>query len=122
MTDQNNNINISTNPSDEISLRDLLNKVKSFFQYLKTQWLSLFLAALLGGVLGIGYYYIQSPKYTAECTFVLDEKSGGGGLASLASSFGVDIGSMMGGGVVVYLPMIIYWKFFNPEESLKMFY
>lgn len=85
--------------SDEISLTELIEKFKAFYRYLKTKWLSLLLAGILGGVSGVGYYFIQSPKYIAECTFVLDEKSGGGGsLASLASSFGMDIGSMLGGG------------------------
>ena len=84
--------------SDEISLKELLQKFKAFRQYLKTKWIALVLAGILGGALGIGYYFIQSPKYMAECTFVLDEKSGGsGGLASLASSFGVDVGGMGGG-------------------------
>lgn len=85
--------------SDEISLTELLDKFKAFLKYLKTKWLSLLLVGILGVVLGIGYYYLQSPKYVAECTFVLDEKSSsGGGLASLASSFGLDVGGMLGGG------------------------
>jgi len=85
--------------TDEISLAELIEKVKVFIAYLKTKWLVLLLSGLTGGLLGLGYYYMQSPKYEAVCTFVLDEKSGGGGgLASLASSFGVDVGSMMGGG------------------------
>jgi len=86
-------------PNDEISLGELLEKVKAFFNYLKTKWLQFLAAGIIGGFLGIGYYYIQSPKYVAECTFILDEKSSGaGGLASLASSFGVDAGSLLGGG------------------------
>lgn len=84
---------------DEISLHDIIIKIKAFIKYLKTKWLALVLVGILGGISGVGYYYWQSSKYVAECTFVLDEKSGsGGGLASLASSFGVDIGSMLGGG------------------------
>ena len=55
--------------NDEISLSELIDKLKSFFKFLKSKWLSLCLAALIGGLLGLGYYHIQSPKYTAECTF-----------------------------------------------------
>ncbi|MBS1590828.1 MAG: hypothetical protein JST07_01820 [Bacteroidetes bacterium] len=89
--------NIQQPASDEISLKELIDKTKAFFKYLKTKWLQLFIAGLIGGLLGLGYYYIQSPKYTATCTFILEEKSaGGGGLAGLASSFGFDIGSAMG--------------------------
>ena len=99
MEQQNINKASNNNQTDEISLSELIEKFKAFFKYLKTKWLSLFFAGILGGALGIGYYYMQTPKYTAECTFVLDEKSGsGGGLASLASSFGVDVGGMLGGG------------------------
>jgi uncharacterized protein involved in exopolysaccharide biosynthesis len=91
--------NIQPAATDEISLGELIEKAKAFWNYLKTKWIQLFLAGVIGGLLGIGYYYIQSPKYVAECTFILDEKSsGGGGLASLASSFGVDAGSLLGGG------------------------
>jgi len=89
--------NIQQPASDEISLKELLDKIKAFWKYLKTKWLQLFIAGIIGGLLGLGYYYMQSPKYTATCTFILEEKSaGGGGLAGLASSFGFDIGGAMG--------------------------
>jgi uncharacterized protein involved in exopolysaccharide biosynthesis len=82
---------------DEISLKELSDKFGAFWKYLKTKWLSFVIAGIIGGALGIGYYYTQTPKYTAVCTFILEEKSaGGGGLAGLASQFGVDIGG--GGG------------------------
>ncbi|MBS1643313.1 MAG: hypothetical protein JSR11_12655 [Bacteroidetes bacterium] len=91
--------NIQQPASDEISLKELLDKIKAFWKYIKTKWLQLFIAGIVGGLLGLGYYYIQSPKYEAVCTFVLDEKSvGGSGLSSLASSFGVDVGGILGGG------------------------
>lgn len=91
--------NIQQPASDEISLKELLDKIKTFLKYLKTKWLQLFIAGIVGGLLGLGYYYLQSPKYEAVCTFVLDEKNvGGGGLSSLASSFGVDVGGILGGG------------------------
>ncbi|MBS1671484.1 MAG: hypothetical protein JST94_08540 [Bacteroidetes bacterium] len=91
--------NIQQPASDEISLKELLDKIKTFLKYLKTKWLQLFIAGIVGGLLGLGYYYIQSPKYEAVCTFVLDEKNvGGGGLSSLASNFGIDVGGILGGG------------------------
>lgn len=83
---------------DEISLQELLQKIKGFIAYLKSKWVSLLVAGIIGGLLGLGYYYIQSPKYTATCTFILEEKSAsGGGLAGLASQFGFDVGGAMGG-------------------------
>lgn len=84
--------------SDEISLAELIQKIKEFLQYLKTKWLHFVVAGILGAVAGMGYYYIQSPKYTADCTFILQESTGsGGGLASLAGQFGLNIGGAMGG-------------------------
>ncbi|NCI49112.1 hypothetical protein GWC95_04205 [Sediminibacterium roseum] len=49
-------------------------------------------------LLGTGYYFIQKPAYKSTVNFILDEKgsSMGGGLAGLASQFGLDLGSMSG--------------------------
>ncbi|MDE3236490.1 MAG: lipopolysaccharide biosynthesis protein [Bacteroidota bacterium] len=83
---------------DEISLQELLQKIKGFIAYIKSKWISLLIAGIIGGLLGLGYYYFQTPKYTATCTFILEEKSaGGGGLAGLASQFGFDVGGAIGG-------------------------
>ncbi len=83
--------------SDEISLAELIQKIKAFLQYLKTKWLHFVVAGILGAVAGLGYYYIQSPKYTADCTFILQESTvNGGGLASLAGQFGFNIGGGSG--------------------------
>ena len=92
-----NNINEIPGSNDEISLKELIDKLRTFWKYLKTKWVIFFAAAIIGGLLGLAYYYLQSPKYTADCTFILEEKSSsGGGLAGLASQFGFDVGSMGG--------------------------
>jgi hypothetical protein len=85
---------------DEVSISNLVIKLKELVTYLRERWLALLLAGIIGVAVGIGYYYIQAPQYEADCTFVLDEKSGSsaGGFASLASSLGVDVAGMMGGG------------------------
>lgn len=55
---------------------------------------------LAGIALGTVFYYRQKPKYRAVCTFILEEKSsGGGGLSGLASQFGLNIGSLSGGSI-----------------------
>ena len=55
---------------------------------------------LVGFALGTVFYYRQKPKYRAVCTFILEEKSsGGGGLSGLASQFGLNIGSLSGGSI-----------------------
>jgi hypothetical protein len=54
--------------------------------------------AVLGGALGFGYaHFFKKVTYTSRLTFVVEEKSAGGGsLMGLASQFGVDLGG--GGG------------------------
>ncbi|MFD2939547.1 Wzz/FepE/Etk N-terminal domain-containing protein [Flavobacterium notoginsengisoli] len=85
--------------NDEISLKDLLKKIKEWYSYLLTQWKIIVLAGIIGATLGMLYSFTKKPIYTATLTFALeDEKSGGGlgGALGLASSFGIDVGG--GGG------------------------
>ena len=82
--------------TDEISLKELIQKAGEIVSYLKTQWWKLMFLGLLGGVGGFFYAKFSKPKYTAKLTFALAE--GGdkmGGIGSIASQFGVDL---MGGG------------------------
>jgi hypothetical protein len=82
--------------TDEISLKELIQKAGEMVSYLKTQWWKLMLLGLLGGVAGFFYAKSQKPKYTAKLTFALAESSDKmGGIGSIASQFGVDL---MGGG------------------------
>ena len=93
--------NIQQSSSDEISLKDLILKIKKWFAYLKTQWWKIAIAGIIGGAIGFVYAWMQPITYTAKTTFVVeDAKSGGGlsGLASLAGQFGVDVGGGGGGG------------------------
>jgi hypothetical protein len=90
--------NKATVQSDEISIKDIIVKVRSGFKYLKSKWLTILICSVVGGLIGLGYAMIKKPVYTATCTFVLDEGSKGGSLgqyAGLASLAGIDIG---GGG------------------------
>jgi hypothetical protein len=94
MNEQNNN--------DEISLKELLGKVKEWYSYLLSQWIIIVLASVIGSALGLAYSISTRPIYIATLSFALeDEKSGGGGLGSalgLASSLGLDLGG--GGGSI----------------------
>jgi hypothetical protein len=87
--------------NDEISLKELIQKIQEWFAYLKTQWKLIICIAALGGIIGFAYASFQKPNYLATSTFVLEEdKAGGGGLGGalgLASSFGLDIGGGGGG-------------------------
>lgn len=86
-------------PNDEISLKELLEKVKEWYVYLLSQWKIIVLAGFIGAILGLTYSFTKKPIYTATLTFALeDEKSGGGlgGALGLASSFGFDLGGSGG--------------------------
>jgi uncharacterized protein involved in exopolysaccharide biosynthesis len=96
MTDEQQQID-----NDEISLKELIQKIQEWIAYLKTQWKLIIAIAALGGIIGFVYASIQKPNYLATTTFVLEEDKGvGGGLGGamgLASSFGFDLGGGGGG-------------------------
>ncbi len=88
--------------NDEISLKELIQKIQEWIAYLKTQWKLIIGIAAIGGIIGFVYANFQKPTYSATTTFVLEEDKGGGGLGGamgLASSFGFDLGSGGGGGL-----------------------
>ena len=84
--------------NDEISLREIILKIREWWRYLLSKWIAIFLLGLIGACLGLAYAYFKKPVYTATTTFVLEDEKGSslGGLAGLASMAGVDIGG--GGG------------------------
>jgi uncharacterized protein involved in exopolysaccharide biosynthesis len=92
MTDQQQQID-----NDEISLKELIQKIQEWIAYLKTQWKLIIGIAALGGMIGFVYASFQKPSYLATTTFVLEEDKGSGGAISLASSFGFDLGGGGGG-------------------------
>lgn len=81
------------------SLKDLILQGVFWFKYLLSKWKLILLVGIIGGVAGLGYSLINKPKYNAKVTFALEEKAagGGGGLMSIASQFGFDIGGSNGG-------------------------
>ncbi|MCZ4242920.1 Wzz/FepE/Etk N-terminal domain-containing protein [Pedobacter punctiformis] len=86
--------------SDEISLKDLLLKIRDWWRYLLSKWIIILSFGLLGGISGFAYAYFKKPIYTATTTFVLEDEKGSGGLgnlAGLASMAGVDLGGSGGG-------------------------
>jgi len=86
--------------NDEISLKELIQKIQEWIAYLKTQWKLIIGIAALGGIIGFVYASFQKPSYLATTTFVLEEDKGGGGIGGamgLASSFGFDLGGGGGG-------------------------
>jgi hypothetical protein len=118
MTTEYNSSTVNSQPStdsDEISLKELIEKLQSLWKYLLTQWMKIVVIGLLGGVIGFVYAYRQPVKYIAKMTFVVeDAKSSGGGLASLAGQFGFDIGGGGGGSIFSGDNILLFLK----SESL----
>lgn len=88
---------------DDISIRELIQKLKDWWKFILSKIVIILITGFLGGLLGILTVYFQKPVYTAELTFVLEGAQPGGGqmagYAGLASQFGLDMG---GGGQGVF--------------------
>jgi hypothetical protein len=98
---ENNQIENSNINNDEISLKELIVKIKEWLSFLKSKWKSIFIVSIAGGLLGFTIAFFEKPNYKAILTFAMEEDNGGGGLsgaAGLASSFGIDLGRGGGGG------------------------
>ncbi|AWG21421.1 lipopolysaccharide biosynthesis protein [Flavobacterium faecale] len=87
------------NSNDDISLKELFKKVKNTYSYLVSNWKVIIVAGIIGSIIGLTYSFSKKPTYTATLSFALESGGGGGivGAASLASSFGFDLGGSGGG-------------------------
>ena len=119
MQDQNipktENSKLKTDFDDEISLKELIEKIQQLWKFVLSKWMIILLAGIIGGLVGFFYAYKQPVKYIAKMTFVVeDAKSSGGGLASLAGQFGFDIGGGGGGSIFSGDNILLFLK----SESL----
>lgn len=86
------------NNNYEITIKELLKKIIYWLSYIRSKWLLILIACFIGAILGFFYSYYKKPIYTATLTFALEEKySNSGGLNSIVSSFGLNMGSNDGG-------------------------
>jgi hypothetical protein len=88
--------------NDEISLKELILKMKEWLVFLKYKWKTIFLVGIIGGLIGLTIAWFEKPSYKATLTFAMEEDKGGsGGLSGalgLANSFGIDLGGNASGG------------------------
>lgn len=90
--------NMSNQTDDEISLKDLILKIKEIWSYLWSKWKIILPVGILGGLLGLAYSIYKEPTYVAELSFsVIEKGGGGGGLAALAGQFGLGGGGSSDG-------------------------
>jgi len=100
--------------NDEISIAELILKVKSIWRYLLSQSKTIVIAGILGAAIGFFYAWLQPLKYVSKLTFVLEESKSGSGLASIAGQFGIDLGGSAGGGIFSGDNILLFLK----SESL----
>jgi hypothetical protein len=100
MSDNSSIIN-ENNHDDEISLWELIFKVRDIFKYLFSKWLLLLFIGIIGGAIGLLYAFSKKTQYIANLTFVLeDSKSSSlGAYSGIASQFGIDLGENSSSGV-----------------------
>jgi hypothetical protein len=101
MAIENNQIEGSNIDNDEISLKEIVLKIKEQVAFLKSKWKAILIVGAIGALIGLTIALFEKATYKAVLTFAMEEDkgSGGGGLSGalgLASSFGIDLG---GGGV-----------------------
>jgi hypothetical protein len=89
---------IQTN-DDEISLKELILKIREIWKYLLSKWKIIVTVGILSASLGLAYSFLKTPEYIAELSFSVIERSssGGGGLSALAGQLGFNVGSSGGG-------------------------
>ena len=84
--------------NNALKLSDIFSLFKQFIHFYKSFRKRNYLIIFGFTVICLLYYTIEKSKYEASASFVLMEGVGskGGGLASLGSQFGIDIGSLGG--------------------------
>jgi uncharacterized protein involved in exopolysaccharide biosynthesis len=91
------------NPSDDISFKELIFKIRQWWRYLVSKKKLIILTGLIGAFIGFFYAFQQKIEYKAILTFALEEEKGGAsgmsGALGLASSLGLDLGSNGSGGI-----------------------
>lgn len=87
------------NDNDEISLKELVIKIKKWVIFLKSKYKIILLVSFIGGLIGFTIAFFDKPMYKAKLTFTMEEDKGGGlsGAMGLASSLGFDISGSAGG-------------------------
>ncbi|MGI4729358.1 MAG: hypothetical protein ACRYGB_12355, partial [Janthinobacterium lividum] len=83
---------------NDISLKDIVIRINSGWNYFKSKWKLIFISATIGGSTGLIYSHFKKPIYVATSTFVLeDNKTNGlGQYSGLASLAGIDVGGSNG--------------------------
>ncbi len=90
------------NQPTTVALSQFLAEAKAMLQYWWNMRKLILLALLLVNGVAALYSFLQKQQYEAEVSFILEEKSAGGGgsLSGIASQFGIDLGGLGAGGSI----------------------
>ncbi|MBA4258950.1 MAG: hypothetical protein C0446_07285 [Chitinophaga sp.] len=90
------------NQPTTVALSQFLAEAKAMGQYWWNMRKLVVLALLLVNGVAALYSFLQKQQYEAEVSFILEEKSAGGGgsLSGIASQFGIDLGGLGAGGSI----------------------
>jgi hypothetical protein len=83
-------------PLREISVLVLITKTREIIRDIRSKWILIFTCGLIAALLGLACSVFLKTKYTAVCTFVLEETGREGMLnqyAGLASLAGIELGN-----------------------------
>lgn len=97
MQPQNSTIHTDPKPqngADDISLKDVINEVRIWFDLIKKQWGSIILIGLIGAAIGFIKVHRDIPVYTAITRFMLKNE----GVGSLFGGQMTGLTSLLGGG------------------------
>lgn len=86
---------------DDFSLKEIVETVKFFFDFLKIHFFKLLLCGVIGGGIGFGIAFTSIPIYSAKIRFLMKESGSG---SALMSSLG-SLGSLFGGASGTASPM-----------------
>ncbi|RXK81850.1 Wzz/FepE/Etk N-terminal domain-containing protein [Filimonas effusa] len=85
----------------EVTLKELVLKLKGLIGYLVSKWRLVLITGLVGGAIGFIYATSKKPVYTAVLTYALEDEKGSSmginGALGIASSLGFDLGGNAGG-------------------------
>ncbi len=92
------------------NLGDMISGVGVFFKFYFSSFKMIVLTIAITLSISFLFYVLQRPTFEANATFVLTESGGskGGGLASLTSQFGIDLGGLGGGQASIFSGDNIY--------------
>ncbi len=84
---------------DTINLLDLIHKLQKIIQLLIRKWILVSFVTFLGIIIGLWYSMNKKPIYSSTLSFVVEGEGNMGGIASIASTFGL---GRAGGGQGVF--------------------